>query len=188
MKNILQNINRIYPLSGEALQLLTQQLTPEQLPKGHSLFTAGRVEHKIYFLEEGIARAYCYRDEKEITFWFGTEGDAVFSYNSYVAAKPGYEHVELLEDSLLYSIPHSDIQHLFSTNLELANWGRKLAEYELLRTEECFIGLQFQPAAERYKNLLQSNPQLIQRVQLSHIASYLGVTQVTLSRIRAEIR
>jgi CRP-like cAMP-binding protein len=188
LKNVIDHIQQIYPLSAAILQELTAQFTEEAYPRNHVLFREGRVEHKMYFIEKGIARAYCYREEKEITFWFGVEGDVVFSYNSYAADKPGYETVELLEDAVLYSISHTAIRHLFDTHIELANWGRKLAEYELIKTESCFIGLQFQPAADRYKNLLESKPELIQRVQLGHIASYLGVTQVTLSRIRAELR
>lgn len=188
MNNIVAHIQQIYPLPAAILQELTSLLTAERFPKNHVLFREGRIEQKLYFIEKGIARAYCYREDKEITFWFGAEGAVVFSYNSYASDKPGYETVELLEESVLYSISHTAIRHLFDTHIELANWGRKLAEYELIKTESCFIGLQFQPATERYRNLLESNPELIQRVQLGHIASYLGVTQVTLSRIRAEMR
>lgn len=188
MKHIIQHIQQIYPLPEKVLEEFTTLLTVETFPKNHVLLREGRVEQKMYFLEKGIARAYCHREEKEITFWFGTEGDIVLSYNSYVADQPGYETVELLEESLLYSISHQDIRRLFATHIELANWGRKLAELELVKTESCFIGLLFQPAIERYRNLLASNPELLQRVQLGYIASYLGVTQVTLSRIRAEMR
>lgn len=188
LTNIIQHIQQIYPLPAALLQEFTEHLTGEAYPKHHVLLREGRVEQRMYFLEKGIARAYSYRDEKEITFWFGAEGDVVLSYNSYVADKPGYESVALLEDSFLYSIPHTTIRRFFDTHIELANWGRKLAEQELIKTESCFIGLQFQPAVDRYRNLLESNPGLIQRVQLGHIASYLGVSQVTLSRIRAELR
>lgn len=178
----------MYALPDAILRDLTVQLTEESHPKNHVLLREGRVEHKMYFIERGMARAFCYRDDREITFWFGAEGDVFFSYNSYVADKPGYESVELLEDSLLYSISYKAIRQLFDTRIELANWGRRLAEHELIKTESCFIGLQFQSAIDRYKNLLETNPALIQRVQLGYIASYLGVSQVTLSRIRAELR
>lgn len=188
MNTIIEHIQAIYPLPAPVLQELVGLLVAEQLPKHHVLLREGRVEQKIYFIEQGIARAYCYREDKEITFWFGAEGSFVFSYNSYVRDKPGYETVELLEDSMVYSITHQQIRHLFDTHIAMANWGRKLAEQELVKTESCFIGLQFQPATERYKNLLDSNPELIRRVQLGYIASYLGVTPVTLSRIRAELR
>ncbi len=93
--------------------------------------------------------------------------------------------MELLEDSVLFSISLHKLQELFSTNIEIANWGRKLAEFELVRTEQTFIDAAKPPAAVRYQLLLENNPQLIRRVQLGYIASYLGVTQVTLSRIRA---
>lgn len=132
-----------------------------------------------------MARAYSVRDNKEITYWFGAEGDVAISYFSYVANKPGYETVELLEDAVLYSISQEKLQELYSTNIEISNWGRKLAEYELIRTEQAFVVQQSLPAAIRYQQLLDQNPHLIRRVQLGYIASYLGVTQVTLSRIRA---
>lgn len=142
----------------------------------------------MYVLEKGIARAFCYKEDKELTFWFGTEGDFVPSYNSYIYDKPGYESIELLEDSTLYKISHSAIRALFNTDSEIANWGRKLAEQELVKTEERFIAHLFQTAIEKYRNLLQRSPELLQRVPLGYIASYLGVTQVTLSRIRSEIK
>lgn len=188
MEKIAKKIRQLYPLPKASLEQLLALLETSELPKGSFLFKAGLVSHRIYFLEVGIARAFCYKEDKEVTFWFGAEGDIILPYYSYIANKPGYETVELLEDSLLYSIDLQSIQELFRTDIALANWGRKLAEYELVKTEERFIGMQFQTALERYKALLAQHPQLLQRVQLGYIASYLGVTQVTLSRIRAELR
>ncbi|MEG2100855.1 MAG: Crp/Fnr family transcriptional regulator, partial [Flavobacterium sp.] len=80
------------------------------------------------------------------------------------------------------------LQKLFEIDIHIANWGRKFAEKELIKTEERLISHQFSNATERYLELLQNNPQLIQRVQLGYIASYLGISQVSLSRIRAEIK
>ncbi|MFC0181808.1 cAMP-binding domain of CRP or a regulatory subunit of cAMP-dependent protein kinases [Pseudarcicella hirudinis] len=188
MKNVLNKIKRVYDLSEEALSLLTSRLRLVNFPKGYILFEEGRTEKYAYFIERGIARAFCRKDDKEITFWFGSEGEMLFSYNSYISAKPGYETVELLEEAILYEVSLSDLQELFLNNLELANWGRKLAETELIKTEERFISYQFTPAIQRYEELLNSNPDLLQRVSLGQIASFLGVTQVTLSRIRADFR
>ena len=185
LRNVLQKIQSLYPLSPEALQLLVSHLEPISLPKGHQLFKEGRTGTQLYLIEQGIARAFSVRENKEITYWFGSEGDVAMSYYSYYANKPGYETVELLEDSMLYSISQENLQTLYSTNIEIANWGRKLAEFELIRTEQIFMTRQSLPAATRYQQLLEQNPQLIRRVQLGYIASYLGVTQVTLSRIRA---
>ncbi|WP_018477532.1 Crp/Fnr family transcriptional regulator [Pontibacter roseus] len=188
MEAVTGTINSIYPLSEQARRELMATLCKLELTKGHILFREGEVSTKVFFIEKGIARAFCYRNDQEVTFWFGTEGDLIFSYYSYVANKPGYETVELLEPSEVYVLELEQLQALFRTNIEIANWGRKLAEYELIKTEERFIAFQFQSATQRYKSLLEQDPQLLQRVPLYHIASYLGVTQVTLSRIRAEIR
>lgn len=107
---------------------------------------------------------------------------------SYVANEKGYEDIELLEDCELYELKAAQLQKLFEEQIDIANWGRKFAEKELVKTEERLISRQFRTATERYINLLKNNPDLIQRVQLGHIASYLGITQVSLSRIRAEIK
>ncbi len=185
VKNVLQKIQSLYPLSPEALQLLTSGMEQVNLPKGYHLFKEGRTGSQVYLLERGIARAFSVRDNKEITFWFGAEGDIIFSYNSYIDNKPGYETVELLEDSILYVIAHEKLQQLFTTNIGIANWGRKPAEFELIKTERNFIVQQSLPPPFATSKMLEQNPQLIRRVQLGYIASFLGITQVTLSRIRA---
>ncbi len=188
MKNILEKINRICTLPATELQLLVNALERIEAPKNHLIITADKVERHLYFIEEGLARAFCYTDKQQATFWFGIEGDLILSFNSYVNQQPGYENIELLEDSILYRIADHTLQQLYAQHISLANWGRKLAEQELIRTEERLINRQFKSASERYEELISQNPLLLQRVQLGHIASYLGVTQVTLSRIRADKR
>lgn len=107
---------------------------------------------------------------------------------SYVDNQKGYENIELLEDSILYKLDFIALSRLFTEDIHIANWGRKFAEQELLKTEERLIARQIKTALERYKELIKNNPELLQRIQLSYIASYLGITQVSLSRIRAKLR
>ncbi|MDO7743336.1 MAG: Crp/Fnr family transcriptional regulator [Pedobacter sp.] len=186
MEHTLNTIKSIYPLQDKHLQLLYAQLKRIELPKNHLIFHAQKVERSLYFIEKGIARAYLDGMDNRITFWFGMEGDVMFSYHSYINGKPGYENIELLENSILYELKTDSLIQLFNTHTELANWGRKLAELELIKTEERYIARLFKSASERYQELQASYPALINRIQLGHIASYLGVTQVTLSRIRSE--
>lgn len=188
MDSLSSIFNRIFPLSDELLERVSELCREVHYPRGYLLFEAGRVQTDVYFLKQGVARAYCDTHDTELSFWFGLEGDVVLSYNSYISEKPGYENIELLEPSTLYHIKGADLQALYLSSAEMANWGRKLAEYELVKTEERLISRQFRSAAERYKDLLGNRPELLQRIALCHIASYLGVTQVTLSRIRSEIR
>lgn len=188
MERTLEHIKKIYPLKAAELEVLCRELERVELPKNHLIIRPDRVERSLYFIEKGMARAYCDGKDNQITFWFGMEGDAVFSYHSYTHGTRGYEHIVLLEDSVLYEIKTDVLQDLFSKYTGLANWGRKFAELELIKTEERFIGRLFTPAAERYAELVRNSPSILQRVQLGYIASYLGVTQVTLSRIRSELK
>lgn len=184
---IEQILDQISPLSSQSIQLIADKMQLIQLPKNTTLIDADKVEKKLYFIKKGIVRAYIIDDGKEITFWFGKEGDLILSMRSYVENKISYETIELMEDCELYEIKSSDLQLFYATNLEIANWGRKLAEIELIKTEERFVSRQLGTAIDRYKKLLEENPSLINRVQLGYIASYLGISQVTLSRIRTEI-
>lgn len=174
-------------LSNESLQLIISKIKLVSLPKNTILMDADKVEKKVYFIKKGMARAYTIDDGNEITFWFGKEGDCILSMRSYVINKPSYETIQLLEDCELYEIEMKELFDLYLSNLEIANWGRKFAEIELINTEERFISRQIGTAKNRYEKLLSENPSLINRVQLGYIASYLGISQVTLSRIRSEI-
>ena len=183
-----QIIDTIYPLASASKNLIKKSIVETKFPKGHILFRANKIETSIYFIKKGIARAYAYSDENEITFWFGKEGDPIVSMQNYVNNKKGYEDVELLEDCELYELKTEKLQQLFLKDIHIANWGRKFSEFELIKSEERLISLQFNTATQRYLALLENYPSIIQRVQLTHIASYLGITQVSLSRIRASIK
>ncbi|WP_282628171.1 Crp/Fnr family transcriptional regulator [Empedobacter sedimenti] len=184
---IEQILNQISSLSATSLQAIVDRTEIVTLAKSSIIIDTNIVEKKVYFVKKGILRAYTIDDGKEITFWFGKEGDIILSMRSYIENKVGYETIESMEDCELYEIKMADLQEFYATNLEIANWGRKLAEIELIKTEERFISRQLGTAIDRYKKLLIENPSLINRVQLGYIASYLGISQVTLSRIRAEI-
>lgn len=186
--NLDQILDSIYPLPLEAKSLLLPHIQLVHYKKGHILLKANKVERMIYFIKKGIVHAYADKDIDTVTFWIGREGDAILSMRSYVENKPAYEHIELLEDCELYALNTTTLQTLFLQDIHIANWGRKLAEQELMKTEERLIAQQFKSATERYKDLLAQHPDLLQRVSLGKIASYLGITQVSLSRIRADIR
>jgi len=86
----------------------------------------------------------------------------------------------------LFKLNAAKLQELLKEDIHIANWARRFAELELIKTEERFIARQFKTAKERYEDLVKNHPELLMRIQLGHIASYLGITQVSLSRIRAE--
>lgn len=181
-------ISNIYPLPKQSNENLKKHISQVAYPKGFCLMEADKIIPYIYFIRKGIVRAYASTEDNDVTFWFGIEGQTIVSMKSYVEDQPGYESIELLEDCELYQLPTEKLRNLFNEDIHIANWGRKFAEKELVKTEELIISRQYKTALERYKDLMKYKSYLLQRVQLGHIASYLGISQVSLSRIRSEMK
>ena len=179
----------ISPLPEKSLHNMLACSEEMRCPKGTMVIQEARVDRDIIFILKGIARAFVVSEGgREITFWIGAEGTAILSLKSYVNGLPGYENIQLMEDSVLSRLRRDDLMRLYQEDVHVANWGRRFAEQEFLLTEERFIPLLFTTASKRYEHLLKSSPELLQRVPLEHLASWLGVTPASLSRIRAQIR
>ncbi|MCC3156369.1 Crp/Fnr family transcriptional regulator [Hymenobacter sp. 15J16-1T3B] len=185
LPDILQST---HPLPEASLAKLLALAEPVELPKGALLFRDDQLARHIYVLQHGLARIFARREEREVTFWFSTEGAVLVSIRGYTEQALSYETIELLEDSRLFRLDMHALQALYQTDVHVANWGRVLVERVWLQTEQQLLARQFRSATERYTDLLRQNPQLLQRVALGHIASYLGITQVTLSRVRAQLK
>jgi len=185
--NINTILDQIFPLPEHSKSVLKNLISEIEFPKDSIIIKAGKLEKTIYFIKKGIVRAFVPQENQDVTFWFGKEGDVVLPMKSYVGNDNNYENIQLLEDSVMYQLEIASLRELFETDIHIANWGRKLAEKELVKTEELFISRQFRTASQRYLELLREQPEILQRVQLGYIASFLGITQVSLSRIRAEI-
>lgn len=173
--------------TNQILDKLGQVWEEISYPKGHILFNCDRTERNIYIIKQGIARAYITTEGKEVTIWFGQESDVIISAKGYVNGEKGYETMELLEDSVLFKIESAQLSALYSSDIDICDWARRLIEKEFVRTEHHLISVLSMPASERYAQLLSEKPEILQRAQLRHIASYLGITSEHLSRIRAKI-
>ena len=168
LQEILNAIYRIPEASADRLASCSVRI---DRPKGCRILEAGKVETDLFFIARGIARAYIPTGDREITFWIGQEGTAIVSLRSYVCNGAGYESVELMEDSSLYRLRRNDLDTLYREDIHIANWGRKFAESEFLRTEERLIPLLFTTASERYELLLTQHPDLLQRMPLECLAT-----------------
>ena len=108
--------------------------------------------------------------------------------NGFMFGSAGYENIELLEECDLLKISNDALNRLFDRNIELANWGRRMSDQIILELEKLIMERCFISASERYHLLIEQEPEILQKVPLRHIASYLGISQVSLSRIRAGIQ
>lgn len=156
------------------------------LAKNEFLLTEGKTCKHLYFLSQGAARGYYNLDGKEITHWFAFENDFVTSLHSFITGEPSVENIHLLEGSILFSISKESLTQLLNRYHEIERIVRLAYEKYYIRLEDRLINAQFKSAAERYEKLLLERPQILERVSLGMIASYLGISQETLSRVRGK--
>lgn len=186
MEEIIKSINTIFKVDEGALHALTSRLQPMDVPKKTILIRPDKKDNNIYFIEKGIARSYTVIDGKEITSWFSKEGQLTFSTNSFYGKTEGYENetVQMLEDSRLYYIPIVELESLCSTHTDIANWLRILHQRAFLEMERRLIYRLYMSAEERYRDFIERNTEMMQRVNLGYIASFLGMSHVTLCALR----
>ena len=182
---LIQTLNFISPLSAALDQRFRESIREEILPKRTLLLREGETSRRIYFINKGFARAYYVtRQGRECTSWFMGQGDLMISVYSFYTQRPAAENIELLEDSELLSISWNQLQGIYADFPEYNYTGRLVTEKYYMLSEERTILLRTLSARERYEKLLQLHPGITQKASLGQIASYLGMTQETLSRVR----
>lgn len=187
MEALLQHIKNFYPLSQTARQALYNSFEQKLLPKNELLLREGKICRHLYFIEKGALRGFYNLEEKEITHWFGFENDFVTSFHSFITQTPAVENIQLLESCTLWSIAKDTLTTLLNQHQEIERLLRIAYEKYYIRLEERFVNAQFKTAAERYENILLQTPHILERVPLGCVASYLGISQETLSRIRSRL-
>lgn len=157
------------------------------LEKGKTLVREGQYSDKIYFIVKGCARAYYLKDGKDISDWFAFENDFISSINSFFRNVPSPHFIELLEDSVLLEISREDIEKLENMYPDFERLSKVVIITTMLKQQERISSLLFHSAEEKYENILSTHPNIIQRVPLTHLASFIGITLETLSRIRKRL-
>lgn len=176
----------IHPtFSPEILAQFAEKWQLKSFSKGQFLLRAGEVSNHFYFLETGLARIFYEKDDREITEWLALDGRFFLSISSFYERLPSRLAIHLLEPSVVRMIHHDDLMSLSRQFHEVETWHRKGLTGSLLLAQKRMESIQFESARDRYRRLIESNPTIVQRVPMRHIASFLGITQETLSRIRA---
>lgn len=186
-ESLFDTVSRYKSISEQAKQALMAVVQKKKYPKGYLLVKAGKVCQELYFLEKGCLRAYYDADGKEVTSWFAFEDSFATSFYSFISQQPALENIVLMEEAELIVIRYQDLQNLYTQFHELETLGRLINEQYYVKLEERIVSRQFKTAKEIYDALLQNTPHILQRVPLGYVASYLGITQETLSRIRGKV-
>jgi len=158
-----------------------------ELPKGHALLRPGAVCHYFYFIEQGLTRTWYIKDGKDITDWLSAENSFAVSIVSFLTGQPDIRGIELLEPSVLWAISRNDLESLYARYHDIEHMGRMILSGGLIQMQQRFDDLHFATALQRYRKLIDTNPSFVNRVPLGMIATYLGITQETLSRIRSQL-
>jgi CRP-like cAMP-binding protein len=183
---LFKTLSNIQILSPDLQARITELIVEEHFPKKTLLLKAGMVSHRIYFIKKGFVRAFYYKNSTPYTSWFMGEGEIIISVYSFFSRKPSFENIEVLEDCMLQSISWDQLQHIYHIFPGFNVTGRLITEQYYIRSEERAINLQTLTATQCYKKLLVQYPSISQVASLGQIATYLGVKQETLSRIRAK--
>lgn len=185
-EQLKNHFKTVHPISWEAFEAIAEISTIVNIKKGKDLQLIGHTCRTIYFINQGAARIYYYKDQNDITESFAFEGDIIARVESLFTGNPSKKAIQALEDTEVVAIQATPLFRLYDRFTEIERLFRKIFELAYVDTVNRMESIQFHSAEERYTDLLNSAPLLVQRIPLKHVASYLGITQVSLSRIRGQ--
>jgi len=187
MEKILRYFLSLFPtLSVQLQEELINTIKLKEMKKKDMLLNIGQVCKNIYFIETGLFRCYYLKKEKEVCSWFMKEGDVMVSVNSFFTQTLSYEAIQALEDAVVHYISFSELQDLYQRFLEFNVIRGLLLEKYYRKLDEQLYAIKMQKAKERYAFLLTNYPDIVRRVPSMYIASYLGITLETLSRMKGK--
>lgn len=187
MEKLLAFISQFTKLSEESWDALAGILKHTEHPKGHILLRPGAVCNYLYYIETGLTRTFYIKDGKDVTDWISPENSIAVSLISFLTRRSDIRGIELLETSSFWAIPYYELEGLYRKYHDIEKMGRLLVSSGVIQMQERFDDLHFATAIQRYQRLMDTHPDFILRVPLGIIASYLGITQETLSRIRSQL-
>ena len=184
MDSLFQYFKNFNPLSKVAEQGIAEISSIVTIKKNRDLQPIGHTCKTIYFIKKGVARIYYFKDGIDITESFFFENSIIARVESLFTGKPSRKAIQILEDAEIIAINANKLFKLYDTFPEIERLFRKIFEAAYVDTVNRIEGMQFHSAEERYNGLLNQAPNVLKRVPLKYVASYLGITQVSLSRIR----
>jgi|SRR5690606_8712805 len=155
-----------------------------EVPSKTILLQEGQISKTMFFIEKGCLRTWVNNDGKAITTQFFFEGDSVSSIESFRTNQPSLYTIETLEPCVLQTISQKDFQTLIESSSELKKELEEHLFRRLFQSQQLLYSFLKNNPQQRYEELIERHPHIIQRVPQHYIASYLGITSVSLSRIR----
>lgn len=187
MEKLVENIERYISLEEVELSFLKDAVSEQVYQKKDMIFEAGKVARELYFVSKGCVRLFYWVDGVDKTAFFYTEGQFICAGESFNFGVPARENYQAVEETELIVFTKSCIDALIKEIPRLEIIARIAVENELIKSQKVIASFITQSPEERYKSLFDEQKELFQRVPQQYIASYLGVSPETLSRIKKRI-
>jgi CRP-like cAMP-binding protein len=182
---LIDYINQMFPLKSEIVDFIRQNTFAKKLAKGKFLLRQGEVCSHYYYIHKGVLRSFLKFGKKEITIWINPENEITTSIRSMNGSRPSDEYIQALEECELVVIPFDAMEALYDRFPEMNMVGRKLLQEYYAASEERVYICRIPDARSRYQHFIDTRPELVNRTPLKYVASYLGITLETLSRLRS---
>jgi CRP-like cAMP-binding protein len=185
---LFTNLNRYSKISEADFGQISAVLTKRFVKKKRTLISEGAICRSIFFVEKGALRSFSTdKDAGEHVMQLAVEDHWIADLSSFITQTPGTLTVEAIEDSEVLLLPYGAIDQLCERLPQLEKYFRKLYQSAYVSMQQRYNGVQSKSAKERYQLLILDNPKFAARIPLIHIASYLGITAESLSRIRKQV-
>lgn len=186
MEPLIHQLKTYTPVSEALKSALQTAFSEKTVTKGTEIIREGQYCRHFYFIEKGLFRSYFLHEGKERTYWFHAEDQFFTAWYSFYLTRPSFETVEAVEPSTVYAISKTDFDALADTHREFGRFARLFIQNHYAMMDYATKIFQDLSAKEKYAMLLESMPSIDQRARLGDIASFLGMSQETLSRLRGK--
>ena len=183
LKQFIQSLSP--SITDDELEIITEKFTIKTLKKNELLQKAGQNCKYFWLVKKGCFRIFYLKEDVEMNGWFAFESTPVFDIQSFFKQTPSQYAIQAMENAEVYGIAYTDLQQLYRTIFNFQYFGLKLTEFILLKVTEMLMSFQLETPQQRYQKLLE-NPAYLNRIPLKDLASFLGVTPNSLSRLRSK--
>ncbi len=188
--NELEKINifrQFTDFNDSELEIIMPYFEQKKFKKKTTLLNIGKVSNEVFYLINGCIRLFCEKDGEELSTYFFTENMFAGSYDSFLARKPSKVAIETLEECEVLILTHESLESLYQVFPKMNEFIRKAIEQRFVLLHDLFISYLLNSPEERYLSLIKDRPELLQRIPQHQIASFIGITPVSLSRIRNRV-
>lgn len=180
--------SQLVSFTREEQQIIESYFSIRQVPKKFTLIQNGKIARELYFINKGLLRLYYTKDTEDITTFIFREHLFASSYDSFLRQAPSIQGLDTLEDSELLVITYDDLNTLYKKVPRMETLARKIAEQRFINAQLILSSYILDSPEERWKKFEATNGDLLLRVPHHMIASFLGITPVSLSRIRKRLQ